>query len=1083
MIKRFLALLFMPLFSMAQETLLLKSPSVSKDKIVFSYAGNIWITDIHGYHPRQLTENQSVNSDPLLSPNGKWIAFTGIYNNNTDIYVMPTAGGIPKRLTFHPVADQVKSWDGNEEIVFSSIRESVHLLERKLYQVNINTGKEEALPLPEASQGSVSPDGRLIAYNQSMDVNEWAAFRLYRGGDIARVWIYDKIKKHIQEIPAAHSNSLSPVWTKNGFIYFLSDRDNHYMNVYKYNLKTGDVLAVTAYKDFDVKSLYSNGNKLAYEQGGKIFILNSGDDKSTHIPIRINIEQPSRKPYFADASGLIYNMNLSPTGVSAIIEARGEILTVPALNGEIRNLTNSPGANDRDPAWSPDGRYIAFFSDESGEYQLNIIDQKGSSATTKIALNAGNFYYHPIWSPNSKMIAFENKARKIFIIDLQSRKISQVDQDLYTAGPPQLNYAWSPDSKWLAYNNRISTNLNAIFIFDVEKKSRHQVTDGRSEANYPMFSKDEKYLFFTGNAEYGPAQSWFDMTSKHYYTANNVYAMMLSAREPSILQSDSSDDVHEEKRVVTLHDSTKPTNTLAGEYARSGIKATTIDFDHIERRVVPLPIPAKNISLLAVDANDHLYYLEQDYMATDYTLYDYVISKKKINEVIKGINSYVVSNDGQKILYSAPNNLYGIISVPGKANLGDGKLRTNKLKIYVDPQKEWKQMYDEVWRLERDFLYVENANGADLSALKNKYSVFLPFVNNRYDLNDLFNRMLGELVLGHVFVKGGDFPKTNVIAGGLLGADYVVDNGYYRFKKIYSGLNWNPDLVAPLTQPGLDIKEGQYLVAVNGIPLTEKQNLYSNFQNTAGKETVISINSHPTLKGAKNFTVIPIGNELKLRLMNWIENNRKKVDSLSGGKISYVYLPNMANDGYTFFNRYFFTQLDKQAIIIDDRDNTGGDDPDYVMDFLDRQTLLYGNKRDGKPFSIPYSVINGPKAMLINTHSLSCGDLLPYMFKAKHMGPLVGTRTFGILVGNTGNPDLIDGGQVTTPNFAVFDKNRNWIIEQEGVSPDVEIDNNPVDVMNGKDTQLEKAVQLILKDLKNTKPIEQPIDPIRVSSY
>jgi tricorn protease len=1064
--KCLLVLLYVPLFSMAQETLWLKSPSVSADKIAFAYDGNVWVADKDGSHPQQLTVRQSIESTPLLSPNGKWIAFTGVYDNNADVYVIPSAGGNPRRLTFHPAADKVRSWDGNDNIVFSSLRESVHLLQTRLFEVDISSGKEQALPMPQASQGSVSPDRTLTAYNQSIDVNEWAAFRLYRGGDMARIWIFNNKTHDIEEIPSGHSNNLSPVWVNTGFIYFLSDRDDHYVNIYKYSLKTKEILAVTSYKDFDVKSLYSNGNQLAYEQAGRIFTLDPADDRSTHIPVHIQTDLPSRRPYFADAGDNIYNINISPTGLRAVAEARGEILTIPAEKGDIRNLTNSPGTNERDPAWSNDGKYIAYFSDEGGEYQLKIIDQKGEHRASSIALNDEDFYYHPIWSPDSKMIAFTDKQRKLYIVNIADKKLTEIDQDLYTLGSPQVNYSWSADSKWLAYNNRLNTNLSAIFLYDVASKSKHQVTDARSEAACPVFSRDGKYLFFTASANYGPAQSWFDLSSKHYNVLANIYALVLAKSTPSILQPESD----EEAVVVEKNESSTKT------------PAIVVDFDHIEQRTTALPIPAKNFSSLDVGIDGHLYYLAQDYMATDYNLMDYVISKRTSNEVMKGINAYVISNDGKKMLYSAPNNVYGIVSVPGKTNPGDGALQTNELKVYVDPVKEWEQMYNEVWRLERDFLYVKNTNGADLTALKKKYAVFLPYIANRYDLNSLFNQMLGELVLGHVFVRGGDFPKSNTVTVGLLGADYEADHGYYRFKKIYSGLNWNPDLTAPLTQPGIDVKDGQYLVSVNGVPLTDKSNLYSLFQNTAGKQTLISINSSPTTTGAKDFTVIPIANEMKLRLMNWVEDNRKKVDSLSGGKIAYAYLPNTANDGYDFFNRYFFSQLDKQAIIVDDRDNTGGYAADYIVDLLDRKTLLYGNKRDGKPFSIPNGVINGPKVMIINSHALSGGDLLPYMFRAKHTGLIVGTTTFGILVGITGNPNLLDGGYITTPNFGVFGASGQWIIEQQGVVPDVEVDNYPGDVINGKDAQLEKTVELILRDLKPVKPMEQPTDPVRVAN-
>jgi len=1085
--KYLLVLLYVPLFSMAQETLLLKSPSVSTDKIAFAYGGNVWVADKDGSHPQQLTTRQSIEIRPMLSPNGKWIAFTGVYDSNGDVYVIPATGGTPKRLTFHPGTDEVRSWDGNDKIVFSSQRESVHYLQLRLFEVDINTGKEQALPMPQASQGSVSPDGTLTAYNQSMDVNEWAAFRLYRGGDMARIWIFNNKTHDIEEIPRGNSNNLSPVWTNTGFIYFLSDRDNHYVNIYKYNLKTKEVLAVTAYKDFDVKSLYSNGNQLAYEQGGKIFTLTPVDDQSTHIPVYIATDLPSRRPYFADAGDKIYNVNISPTGVRAVMEARGEIVTIPAEKGDIRNLTNSPGINERDPAWSPDGKYIACFSDEGGEYQLKIIDQKGEHSAATITLNAADFYYHPVWSPDSKMIAFADKQRKLYIVNIADKKITEVDQDMYTPGPPQINYSWSADSKWIAYNNRLNTNLGAIFLYDVTNKTKHQVTDARSEANYPVFSRDGKYLFFTASSNFGPAQSWLDMSSINYYVLDNVYALVLGKNTPSILQPESDEEAvaveKNENAEAARSKKNLKAKTDAGKADSTKTPETVIDFDNIEQRIVSLPIPAKNISLLAAGIDGHLYYLTQDYQSKDFTLSDYVIDKRTSNEVMKGIYGYVISNDGKKMLYWAPNNVYGIVTAPGKVNMGDGALKIGDLKVHVDPAKEWEQMYNEVWRLERDFLYVKNANGADLTALKNKYAVFLPYIASRYDLNNLFSQMLGELVLGHVFVGGGDFPNSSTVSVGLLGADYADDNGYYRFKKIYSGRNWNPDLTAPLTQPGIDIKEGEYLLAVNGVPLSDKINLYSLFQNTAGKQTTITVNASPSLTGAKDFTVIPIANEMQLRLMNWVEDNRKKVDSLSGGKIAYVYLPNTANGGYEFFNRYFYSQLDKQAVIADDRDNTGGDAADYIVDLLGRNTVMYSNKRDGKPFSIPNGVINGPKVMITNSHALSGGDLMPYMFRAKHTGLLVGTTTFGILVGNAGNPDLLDGGHVTTPNIGIFGTNGQWIIEQQGVAPDVEVDNYPKDVIDGKDAQLEKAVELILKDLKPFKPLEQPADPVRVAGY
>ncbi len=507
-----------------------------------------------------------------------------------------------------------------------------------------------------------------------------------------------------------------------------------------------------------------------------------------------------------------------------------------------------------------------------------------------------------------------------------------------------------------------------------------------------------------------------------------------------------------------------------------------IDLDNIDQRIETLPVPSKNISNLSASVAGQLFYLTMEYHAQNYTLNSYDIEKRKTEVVMNGIDGYIISNDGKKMLYGKGDK-YGIVAVPGKPKVGDGLLNTAGIKIYVDPSQEWTQMYNEVWRIERDFLYVKNANGANLQALKKKYSVFLPYLASRSDLQYLFSNMLGELVLGHVFVSGGDFPKSKDVPVGLLGADYEINNGYYRFKKIYSGLNWNPELTAPLTQPGIDVKEGEYLLAVNGVPLNDQTNIYSLFQNTVGLQTRITVNTKPTLDSAKDFIVVPIAGEMNLRMMDWVEGNRKKVDSLSGGRIAYVYLPNTAQEGYNFFNRYFFSQLNKQAVIADDRNNMGGSAADYIVDLLARNTVMYSNKRDGKPFSIPNGVINGPKIMLTNSNALSGGDLMPYMFRAKQVGQLVGTRTFGILVGNAGNPGLMDGGYVTAPNIGIFGTDEKWIIEQEGVPPDVEVENYPKDILKGHDAQLEKAVELILKDLKPFKEVQQPADPVRVAGY
>ncbi len=1041
------------------ETLLLRSPSISQHQIAFNYAGDIWTTDENGQQPQRITVNPDVELEPMLSPDGKWIAFSGNYEGNVDIYVVSVKGGIPRRITYHPDADIVRGWHGYDKILFASTRFSVTPRFQQLFEVNIDGGMPVKLKMPEAHQGNISPDGLYTAYIKNPDpterANTYRPFKHYRGGNMPRVWIFNNQTNAVTEIPHAGSNNIRPVWLGDD-VYFLSDR-NGTMNVFRYSVSAKTVTQVTSHKDYDVKTLFSDGKILVYEQGGRINKLDAASGKSTALSISLQADLPYKRPHYVNAAlNNLSSISLSPTGVRAVVQFRGDILTLPLEKGDLRNLTATTGTHERSPAWSADGTSIAYFSDAGGEYALHIRDQKAEKPAVVIPLEP-SFYYDPIWSPDNKKIAFRDKRLRLLYVDVDSKKVTAVDEDTYDRPDQNFNANWSPDSRWITYNKRLPNSLRAVFLYNIADKKSYQLTDGRSEANEPVFSKDGKYLFFYASTNYAQNTGWLDMTSYERNTLSSIYATVLANNVPSPLAPESDDE--QEKKENTAKDSSKQTQTR-------------IDLENIDQRIVVLPVPAQNYKQLNGLVKGKLLY------RSDNTLYSYDIAKRKSDVLMNGINSYTVSQNGEKLLYIT-SAAVGITGTASKSNVGEGPLNISNIRTLVDPTAEWAQMFDELWRIERDFFYVDNMHGADWKAVKKKYERFLPYVGHREDLNYLFNEMMGELVIGHNYVSQGDAPKPISESVGLLGADYSIENGRFRFKKIYSGLNWNPQFQAPLTQPGVNVKEGDYLLAVNGVPLDGQANVYSLFQGTAGKQVRILVNQQPDMTGAKEYTVVPVTNEVMLRHMNWVEGNRKKVDQLSNGKLAYIYMPNTGGDGYTYFNRYYFSQLDKKGVIIDERFNGGGSAADYVIDLLNRDLLNYWGTREGQPMTTPGNAIFGPKAMITNGYAGSGGDLMPFMFHEKKLGPLVGTTTMGILVGIYNYPQLMDGGFVTAPRLGIFSKDGKWIIENKGVEPDVEVEMTPADVIAGKDPQLEKTVELLMKELKETPAVRKPAGPVR----
>lgn len=1046
----------MPPTQTAAETLLLRQPTISADHIVFVYAGDLWITNRDGEWPQRLTAQKGRKLNPMFSPDGRWIAFSGNYDGNLSVYVIPTEGGAPRRLAYHPAEHFVRGWTPDGQVLFSSARDSMSPRVRRLYRVPLDGGHSEALPMPMAERAAYSPDGRQLAYTAYNEA--FWSWKRYRGGMTVPIWVLDLASYEHVEIPHENASDTFPCWLGNA-IYFLSDRSGT-MNVFRYDTGTRAVTQQTFHEDFDVRSLTSGAGRLVYEQGGRVHIFTPEDGQSRALSIKIAADLPYTRPHYQKAAPFIEACGLSPTGVRAVFEARGEILTAPAGKGDIRNLTSTPGIFDRDPAWSPDGQSIAYFSDASEEYELVVSDQKGVEKRA-YSLGKQSFFYAPTWSPDSKRIACTDKALNLSYITLESGEIVHVDTDTYDHPLRSLDPAWSPDGKWLAYTRRLPNHLRAVFLYELASGQIHQVSDGMSDAISACFSKDGKLLYFAASVNYGLNTGWLDMSSYERPVNRDLYVAVLSNDDPSPLAPES-----DEEQPRDAHAAEPPKDEATPVSVR-------IDLEGLGQRIVALPVPPGDYHRLQV-AEGKLFYLKSapdrwvDPEATsDNMLYAYDIKERKSDMFVEKVRDYWVSADGKKLLYRTgkPPEL-AIVDVDKPPKPEDGKLNLDAAEILVDPRAEWRQIFQEAYRIHRDYFYDPELHGLDWKAMAERYRPFLAHVGHRDDLNYLLAELSGELVVGHAYVGMGDIPAPEPAKVGLLGADYEVVDGFYRIQRIYPGLNWHPELRAPLTEPGVNVRAGEYILAVNGRPLRAPTSIYSLFGQTADRITDLLVSPTPNEADARMVTVRPIDDESRLRHWSWVEENRRKVDELSGGRVAYIYMADTALSGYESFNRYYFSQLDKQALVLDERFNGGGSVADYVVDLLNRPLLSYWATREGRPFTSPNASIFGPKVMIINELAGSGGDALPLFFRRRGLGPLVGKRTWGGLIGIYDYPKLIDGGFFTSPRLAIYGPDGAWEVENEGVAPDVEVEMTPKLVIEGHDPQLERAVELVLAALE-----------------
>ena len=1119
---------------------LLRKPTISKTQIAFSYGGDLWIVERSGGEAHRLTSDIGIEIDPIFSPDGTWIAFTGEYDGNEDVYVIPAAGGIPKRLTSHPSSDQAVGWtrDG-KRILFRSTRDSYSGF-AQLYTVGLSGGLPEVLPFPMAVEGSYSPDSSHLAYVPFTNFRESWQFQRglkhYRGGTASPIWIAKLSDSSVEKVERKDSNDSSPMWVGDK-VYFLSDRDGP-VSLYVYDTSSKQVKKALASNGVDVKSASAGPDAIVYEQFGSIHVFDPASGKESAVNVHVSGDFPAIRPHLVNAAEHIENADISPTGARAVFEAHGEILTAPVEHGDIRNLTNTTGAAERDPAWSPDGKWIAYFSDESGEYALHLRTQDGIGDVRKINLgNPPTFYYSPKWSPNSKKIAYSDKRLNLWYVDVEKDggKPVLVDTNPYDGGPGSgFDPAWSPDGKWLAYTRQLDSTIRAVFVYGLEGKTAHQVTDGLSDAASVAFDKNGKYIYFFASTDDGPAIA-ASMGAYKIPVTRSAYVIVLSSEQKSPLAPQS-----DEEKIAAAGAAKNPADSeeckaegegvagagsSAAESAASGkekndkkdeknkdekkgeasskekeVREVKIDFENINQRILALPIAARNYDQLLAAKTHLLYLLEgpavDEGNSRGRTVQKFDVCTRKTDKVLDNVGGFVISANGEKALYEQlpPKNPLGApggpahgtwvikpvtaLGKPAEPGKPDGTLHLESMRVNVDPRAEWKQMFREVGRIERDFFYDPNMHGADLKALMATYQPYVDNVMSRADLNYIWADMLGEITAQHVYIAGGDRPEVKQVNVGLLGADYAIEHDRYRFAKVYFGENWNPDLRAPLTEPGVSVRQGEYLLAVDGREVHGSDEIYSFFIDRAGKAIQLKVGPDASGKDARVVTVVPIGSERSLRMRDWMESNRRKVDELSGGKLAYVYLPDTAVGGFTNFNRYYFPQNAKQGAVIDERFNGGGWIADYIVDWLNRPLLMAAMTREGKDNYIPW-VIFGPKVMLINQYAGSGGDALPWMFKELGIGPLIGTRTWGGLIGIGGYPPLMDGGAITAPRWGLFNpKTGEFDVENKGVAPDIEVDFDPALWRQGHDPQLEKAVAVTLATLK-----EHPVAPVKRPKY
>jgi tricorn protease len=1091
---------------------LMRFPDIHKDKVVFSYGGDLWLVSASGGAARRITTHPGLELFPKFSPDGKWIAFTGQYDGNFNVYVIPAEGGQPKQLTFLPDSTSVAERMGpnnmvitwfpdSKRILFLSRRDTYNSWFGRLFSVSIDGGLPERLPIDKGGLTSFSADGTKIAYNRIF--RNFRTWKRYTGGMAQDIWLYDFKAQTAERLTDYPGTDTYPMW-HGDTIYFGSDRGaDHRMNLYSYSLKTRQTRQLTEFKDFDVNWPSLGPDAIVFENGGYLYVFDLKAGKAHKITVQLPGDRDLARKHWANVSGLITSFDISPAGERALFTARGDVFTVPAKEGSIRNLTRTPGIEESYAAWSPDGKWVAYMSDRTGEYELYLAPQDGMGKEERVTLDGKVFRLPPVWSPDSKKLAFADKSVRLYYVDLETKKPVVVDEGKYR---DITDYSWSPDSKWLAYA-KAGENLNHVIdLYSLADKKITPVTSSFNDSWNPVFDPAGKYLYFFSNRDYNEMLGVYDFEFSNP-KATRVYVVTLRADLPSPF-APKSDEAGAKKPEESKE--AKKTEEKAEQKAESReemLKSFRIDLDGIANRVVALPIPPDNMEVLAA-SKDYVFYgttppvgLSGPLPGEASAIHVFDLKERKDSVLISQSARFALSFDGTKLLYSAPKQgeagpadferegasrgVFGIIDakpVKEPYKVGEGALNLASMRADVDPQAEWKQMFNEAWRQERDYFFEKSMNGVDWEKEKEKYAPLLPYVSDRYDLTYLIGEMIGELSNSHTYVGGGDFPDLKPINVGLLGVDFEPDHGFYRIKKIYPGENWDASLRSPLTEPGVGVKESDYLIAVNGRPLHVPQNPYGLFVNTANENVTLTVNDKPGEEGARQVVVKPISSEYNLRELDMINTNRQKVEQATGGRVGYIYLPDMSASGLNEFVKQFFPQIRKEGLIIDVRYNGGGFVDQLIFERLRRILVGMDSARNFESGTIPDNVFHGYMVCVTNAYAASDGDIFTYYFKKYKLGPVIGMRTWGGVRGIRGYVPLMDGGYITRPEFSVYGLDSQWVIENHGVEPDIVVDNRPDLVMKGQDPQLQKAIDVVMKEIKEH-PKKLPPRPADLPAY